>query len=56
MRQREVQREIENFLRALNSYPDRFALNPGISFEQHLFSIASRAAVGVGEDRPRRLA
>lgn len=39
-RQREVQREIETFLRALSSYPDRFARNPYLSFEQHFFSIA----------------
>jgi len=45
VRRREVRREIENFLQALNSYPDRFARNPCISFEQHLFSIASQVAL-----------
>jgi hypothetical protein len=40
-REREVRREIETFFRALSSYPDRFARNPYLSFEQHLFSIAS---------------
>ena len=37
----EVQREIETFLRALSSYPDRFARDPYLSFEQHLGTIAS---------------
>jgi len=40
-REREVQQEIENFLRALNSYPDRVAHEPYLSFEQHLFRIAA---------------
>jgi len=40
-RQREVQHEIDNFLQALNSYPDRFAREPYLTFEQHLFSIAA---------------
>ncbi len=39
-RQSDTHREIRNFLRALNSYPKRFADNPYVSFEQHLFSIA----------------
>jgi hypothetical protein len=30
-----VRREIATFLRALHSYPERFARNPGISFEEH---------------------
>ncbi|HVO82197.1 MAG TPA: hypothetical protein VMT28_15790 [Terriglobales bacterium] len=38
---REVQQEIETFLTALSSYPDRFARNPCLSFEQHLFSLAA---------------
>lgn len=37
---RDVEREIETFLRALNSYPDRFAREPYLSFQQHLFSLA----------------
>jgi hypothetical protein len=51
-REREVRREIENFLRALSSYPDRFARDPYLSFEQHLFSIAA-ANVAAGEGRHR---
>jgi len=34
-----VQREIENFLQALSSYPERFAHDPYLTFEQHLCSI-----------------
>jgi hypothetical protein len=42
-RQSDTQREIRNFMRALNSYPypERFADNPYLSFEQHLFRVAS---------------
>jgi hypothetical protein len=35
-RAEEVEQEIESFLQALNSYPDRFANDPRLSFEQHL--------------------
>jgi len=35
----EVQVEIDKFLLALSSYPDRFASDPRLSFEQHLFSV-----------------
>ena len=38
-RRREVQQEIDNYLLALSSYPDRFAHDPCVSFEQHLFSM-----------------
>ena len=38
-RRHEVQREIDNYLLALSSYPDRFAHDPCVSFEQHLFSM-----------------
>jgi hypothetical protein len=34
-----VRREIQSFLRALDSYPERFSTNPGISFEQHRSSL-----------------
>ena len=27
--------EIQNFLKALDSYPERFARNPGVSFAEH---------------------
>ena len=53
-REGEVRREIDSFLRALSSYPDRFAHDPYLSFEQHLFSIvsANRPATA-GEARHR---
>lgn len=35
----DVQREIDNFLLALNSYPSRFASDPELTFEQYLYSI-----------------
>ncbi len=38
---REARREIEHFKRALNSYADRFAREPHLSFEQHFFRVAS---------------
>ncbi|HTW59689.1 MAG TPA: hypothetical protein VMD99_16290 [Terriglobales bacterium] len=42
---RQVRREIQNFLRALNSYPDRFSKNPGISFEQHYDGVIEAAKI-----------
>ena len=36
-----VQNEIDTFLNALDSYPERFARNPLLSFEQHLFSVVA---------------
>ena len=35
------QQEIDSFLRALYSYPDRFANQPDLSFQQYLLSIPS---------------
>jgi hypothetical protein len=35
----DAQREINNFLLALHSYPERFADDPGLTFEEYLFSI-----------------
>lgn len=46
-RQSEAQREIETFLRALNSYPERFARDPYISFEQYFFSLGAAQENGV---------
>jgi hypothetical protein len=40
-REHEVQQEIESFLRAVSSYPDRFAREPYLSFQQHLSSIVT---------------
>jgi len=42
-RERDVQQEIDSFLRALSSYPDRFAREPDLSFQQHLSSIVTAA-------------
>lgn len=33
--------EIQNFLKALDSYPECFAQKPGVSFEQHQRDFAS---------------
>jgi len=41
-REREVQQEIENFRKALISYPGHFARDPRLSFEEHLFSLAAQ--------------
>jgi len=35
----QVQEEIDNFLRALNSYPARAAKDPRVTFQQHVGSI-----------------
>jgi hypothetical protein len=40
-RERAIRGEMKSFLLALSSYPDRFARDPYISFEQHLFSIVA---------------
>jgi hypothetical protein len=42
-RERDVQQEIDSFVRALSSYPDRFAREPYLSFQQHLSSIVTAA-------------
>ncbi|MBZ5719063.1 MAG: hypothetical protein LAO03_01660 [Acidobacteriia bacterium] len=48
-RERQVQQEIETFLNALSSYPERFARDPYVSFEQHLFSIVASSHVLMGD-------
>jgi len=52
-RERDVQYEIKSFLSALVSYPDRFALEPGISFEKHLFQLVAASQLA-GNDQRRR--
>ncbi len=37
----EMRHAIDNFVRALQTYPDRAACEPGLSFEQHFFQIAA---------------
>ena len=36
----QVRREIQSFLRALDSYPKRFSKDPDITFEEHRSSLA----------------
>ncbi len=50
---RRNQREIENYLKALSSYPARFARDPELSFEQHLCSLAYTQQVRTGMERRR---
>jgi len=38
-RNEQVRREIQGFLRAVDSYPERFAREPRVSFQQHLCSV-----------------
>ena len=52
-RDREVRQEIENFLNALSSYPDRFARQPYVSFEEHLFIVTAENQVSAGIERRR---
>ncbi len=42
-RSMQVQREIQNFLQALDSYPARVAREPRLSFHQHLCSVFAAA-------------
>jgi len=39
LRDAQVQREIKNFLQAVDSYPARAAKEPHVTFQQHLCSI-----------------
>jgi hypothetical protein len=52
-RERDVQHEIKNFLSALVSYPDRFALEPELSFEQHLFQLVAAGQMASREGHRR---
>jgi hypothetical protein len=51
--ERETRREIEHFKRAINSYADRFAREPHLSFEQHLFRLAATSRLADVEQRRR---
>ena len=46
-----VRVEIQTFLQALNSYPERFKRNPRITFEEHRSGLVQTASV-----EPRRRA
>lgn len=50
-RERQVRREIEDFLNALSSYPDRFARDPYLSFEEHLFLVGANNLSATGDRR-----
>jgi hypothetical protein len=39
----QVRMEMQIFLHALNSYPERFARNPSITFEEHCGGLVLRA-------------
>jgi hypothetical protein len=52
-RERDVQYEIKSFLSALVSYPDRFAVEPELSFEQHLFQLVAANQLASREERRR---
>lgn len=45
----QVHVEIQSFLEALDSYPERFAREPEITFEQHRSSLAALAKAA-GQD------
>jgi hypothetical protein len=46
----QVRREIQSFLQALHSYPDRFAQDPRITFEEHHVGLV-RAAIAESRRR-----
>jgi hypothetical protein len=37
----EAEREVQSFLQALRTYPDCFAQEPQLSFQQHFFRVAA---------------
>ena len=39
----QVRREIQRFLQALRSYPERFARNPRLTFEEHCSGLVQTA-------------
>jgi hypothetical protein len=45
-RDERVRVEIQRYLQALASYPDRFAQDPDISFKKHLYSVVAAEAPG----------
>ena len=49
-----MEREISNFLLALHSYPERFAIDPCLSFEQHLFSTIAAGSPALAGEINRR--
>ena len=51
LRNEQASEEIQKFLRALDSYPDHVAKEPGVSFRQHLSSLFKTARKKTGEPR-----
>lgn len=45
---RQAHSEIQSFLQALHSYPDRFSREPDVSFEQHMSSLDKGLEKGEG--------
>jgi hypothetical protein len=54
--QGDVEEEIQNFLRAVDSYPARVAKEPRVTFREHLSSISAARNVEDArrDSRPRR--
>lgn len=51
----QARREIQSFLKALNSYPERFAKDPDVTFEQYCASLIvpeRRESSGAKSPRP----
>jgi hypothetical protein len=49
-----VRAEMQTFVAALASYPDRFAANPRISFSEHLYSLMIPVQDGTPLQNPGR--
>ena len=46
-----VREEIEAYIAAVQTYPERFERDPSLSFQQHLFSVvAAQASVQTAHD------
>lgn len=44
LRHEQVEEEIQNFLLAVDSYPNRVVKEPGVTFQQHLSSFFASAS------------
>ncbi|HEY3972747.1 MAG TPA: hypothetical protein VGM18_07070 [Candidatus Sulfotelmatobacter sp.] len=49
----QVRREIQSFVQALNTYPERFLKDPGISFEEHCSGLNQTGRMAL-KTAPRR--
>jgi hypothetical protein len=47
---RQARREIQSYLQALGSYPERFSRDPGVTFEQHLSGLDKGLDAGLDEE------